>query len=65
MFMGIDLGKSVFALHGGDGHGKAALLAPKVLREMQLSAMVAALPPCTIDMEQLSLQAGVGATTLE
>jgi transposase len=47
MFIGIDLAKSVFALHGVDEHGKAALMAPKVSRE-KLSAMAAALPPCTI-----------------
>lgn len=31
--VGIDLAKNVFAVHGIDGHGKAALVKPKVSRE--------------------------------
>lgn len=33
LFVGIDLAKSVFALHGVDEHGKAVLVAPKVARD--------------------------------
>jgi len=53
LFVGIDLAKTVFALHGVDEHGKAVLLAPKVARD-KLVGMVAALPPCTIGMEACS-----------
>jgi transposase len=53
LFVGIDLAKSVFALHGVDEHGKAVLVAPKVPRD-KLVGMVAALPPCTIGMEACS-----------
>lgn len=53
LFIGIDLAKSVFALHGVDEHGKAVLVAPKVARD-KLVGMVAALPPCTICMEACS-----------
>ncbi len=50
LFVGIDLAKSVFALHGVDEQGKAVLVAPKVVRD-KLVGVVAALPPCTIGME--------------
>lgn len=53
LFVGIDLAKSVFALHGVDEHGKAVLVAPKVPRD-KLVGMVAAMPPCTIGMEACS-----------
>ncbi|RZI79477.1 MAG: IS110 family transposase [Pseudomonas sp.] len=53
LFVGIDLAKSVFALHGVDEHGKAVLVAPKVARDT-LVGMMAALPPCTIGMEACS-----------
>ena len=53
LFVGIDLAKSVFALHGVDEHGKAVLVAPKVARD-KLVGMIAALPPCTIGMEACS-----------
>ena len=33
LFVGIDLAKTVFALHGVDEHGKAVLVAPKVPRD--------------------------------
>ena len=33
VFLGIDLAKSVFALHGVDGGGKPALVRPTVLRD--------------------------------
>ena len=32
VFVGIDLAKNVFALHGVDEHGKAALVRPAVRR---------------------------------
>lgn len=51
--VGIDLAKNVFALHGVDQHGKAALVKPKVRRD-QLLGVVAALPPCLIGMEACS-----------
>ena len=53
LFVGIDLAKSVFALHGVDEHGKAVLVAPKVARD-KLVGVIAALPPCTIGMEACS-----------
>lgn len=53
LFVGIDLAKSVFALHGVNEQGKAVLVAPKVPRD-KLLGMVAALPPCTIGMEACS-----------
>lgn len=53
VFVGIDLAKNVFALHGVDEHGKAALVRPAVRRD-QLMEMVAKLPPCTIGMEACS-----------
>jgi transposase len=53
VFVGIDLAKNLFALHGVDEHGKAALVRP-TLRRDQLLEMVATLPPCTIGMEAYS-----------
>lgn len=53
LFVGIDLAKSVFALHGVDEHGKAVLMAPKVARD-KLVGMLAAMPPCTVGMEACS-----------
>lgn len=53
LFVGIDLAKSVFALHGVDEHGKAVLVSPKVTRD-KLVGVVAALPPCTVGMEACS-----------
>ncbi len=50
MTIGIDLAKNVFAVHGVDENGKAALVKPKVSRE-QLPALIAQLPPCLIGME--------------
>ncbi len=41
--VGIDLAKNIFAVHGVDKHGKAALIKPKVARD-QLAAMIAQLP---------------------
>ena len=48
--VGIDLAKNVFAVHGVDDNGKAALIKPKVSRE-QLPVLIAQLPPCLIGME--------------
>lgn len=50
MTIGIDLAKNVFAVHGVDENGKAALIKPKVSRE-QLPVLIAQLPPCLIGME--------------
>jgi len=50
---GIDLAKNVFAVHGVNEAGKADLVRPAVPRE-QLTALVAALPPCVIGMEACS-----------
>ena len=50
MTVGIDLAKNVFAVHGVDEHGKAALIKPKVSRD-QLLALIVQLPPCLIGME--------------
>ena len=51
--IGIDLAKNVFAVHGVDENGKAALIKPKVARD-QLLLLIANLPPCTIGMEACS-----------
>ena len=48
--LGIDLAKNVFALHGIDESGKAALVRPNVRRD-QLLELIANLPPCVIGME--------------
>ena len=53
LYVGIDLAKNVFAVHGVDEHGKPALVWPKVTRD-KLHERVAALPPCTIGMEACS-----------
>src|SRR5207344_2962569 len=53
LFVGIDLAKNVFALHGVDEHGKAVLVRPSVPRA-RLHQLVAALPSCTIGMEACS-----------
>ena len=53
VFLGIDLAKNVFALHGVDVAGKACLVRPAVRRD-QLLEMVAKLAPCTIGMEACS-----------
>jgi transposase len=53
VYLGIDLAKSVFALHGVDEGGKPALVRPSVPRSKLLD-LVAALPPCTIGMEACS-----------
>ena len=53
VFVGIDLAKNVFALHGVDEAGRPALVRPSVRRD-QLVELVAKLPPCTIGMEACS-----------
>ncbi|WP_119157959.1 IS110 family transposase [Caldimonas tepidiphila] len=53
VFVGIDLAKKVFALHGVDQSGRAALVRPAVRRE-QLLEVIARLPACTIGMEACS-----------
>ena len=50
LYVGSDLAKNVFAIHGVDEHGKAVLVRPSVPRA-KLHQFVAALPPCTIGME--------------
>jgi transposase len=51
--VGIDLAKNVFALHGVGESGTVRLRQPKVARA-KLSAVVAALAPCTIGIEACS-----------
>jgi transposase len=53
VFVGIDLAKNVFEVHGVDEHGKPALVRPSVTRA-KLNELVASLPPCTIAMEACS-----------
>ena len=53
LYVGIDLAKSVFAVHGVDGLGKPILVQPKVARD-KLHELIASLPPCTIGMEACS-----------
>ncbi len=53
VYVGIDLAKSVFAVHGVDEAGKPALVHPRVPRG-KLHELVAKLPPCTIAMEACS-----------
>ena len=50
---GIDLAKSVFAMHGVNDSGKPALVKPKVPRA-DLLPLIANLPPCLIGMEACS-----------
>ena len=50
---GIDLAKSVFAVHGVDERGAVQLRQPKVARG-KLNALIAALPPGVIAMEACS-----------
>ena len=53
LFVGIDLAKNVFAVHGVGEAGKAELVKPAVPRA-RLNEVIAALPPCTIGMEACS-----------
>ena len=45
--IGIDLAKSIFAVHGVNENGKAELVKPKVSRD-QLLPLIANLSPCLI-----------------
>jgi transposase len=51
--VGIDPAKNVFAVHGVDAAGKAALVHPEVSRS-KLLGLIASLPPCLIGMEACS-----------
>jgi hypothetical protein len=53
VYVGIDLAKHVFALHGVDEGGRAALVRPSTRRH-QLMEVVANLPPSTIGMDACS-----------
>lgn len=53
VFVGIDLAKNIFAVHGVGESGKPELVRPAVPRG-KLAELVAALPPCTIGMEACS-----------
>jgi len=53
LFVGIDLAKNVFAVHGVDEHGKVVLVRPTVQRA-KLHELVASLSVCTIGMEACS-----------
>lgn len=53
VFVGIDLAKNVFAVHGVNEAGKAELVRPNVTRG-KLQELIANLPPCTIGMEACS-----------
>jgi transposase len=53
VYVGIDLAKNVFALHGVSATGAAQQRQPKVARN-KLREVVAALPPCTIGIEACS-----------
>jgi transposase len=53
LYVGIDLAKNVFAVHGVNAAGKPEMVRPKVARA-QLHELVAKLPPCTIGMEACS-----------
>jgi len=53
VYVGIDLAKNVFAVHGVDETGREQLRRPSVTR-VKLSALVASLPPCVVAMEACS-----------
>jgi transposase len=48
-FIGLDLAKSVFQVHGVDIHGKVVV--PKRLRRDAVLAFFANLAPCVVGME--------------
>lgn len=50
VFVGVDLAKNVFAVHGVNEAGRAELVRPAVPRG-KLLELVAGLPPCTIGIE--------------
>jgi transposase len=51
--VGIDLAKSVFAIHGVDAIGKHVLIGPSVTRA-RLAELIMSLPPCLIAIEACS-----------
>jgi transposase len=53
VYVGVDLAKNVFALHGVNQDGAVGLRQPKVARA-KLNALVVSLPPCTIGIEACS-----------
>ena len=53
VYVGIDLAKSVFAVHGVNESGKPELIRPRVARA-KLHELIAVLPPCIIAMEACS-----------
>jgi len=53
LYVGIDLAKNVFALHGVNEAGTVELRQPRVARA-KLHALIASLPPCVIGMEACS-----------
>ena len=53
VYVGIDLAKNVFAVHGINQAGKPELVRPAVPRA-RLHELIASLPPCTIAMEACS-----------
>lgn len=53
LYVGIDLAKSVFAVHGVNEAGKPELVRPSVPRA-RLHELIAGLPPCVIGMEACS-----------
>ena len=53
LYVGIDLAKNVFAVHGVGRAGQPELVRPSVPRA-RLHELIASLPPCTIGMEACS-----------
>jgi transposase len=53
LYVGIDLAKNLFAVHGVDATGKPALVRPALPRA-KLHELIASLPPCVIGMEACS-----------
>ena len=53
LYVGIDVAKNVFAVHGVGDAGRPELVRPSVPRA-KLHELIAALPPCTIGMEACS-----------
>jgi transposase len=53
LYVGIDLAKNVFAVHGVNEAGKPELVRPSVPRG-RLHELIASLPPCVIGMEACS-----------
>jgi len=53
VYVGVDLAKNVFAVHGVDEAGKPVLVRPAVPRA-KLHELIASVPPCTVAMEACS-----------